>query len=62
MIVLLVYIDLSAEMQPLTVLDSLLHQQHLATLTYCLANPELSACNITRKNFMRIIGIDKRIK
>ena len=31
--VLLKYIDLSAEMQPLTVLVSLLHQQHLHRLT-----------------------------
>ena len=32
------------------------------TLTYCLATPELLACNIARKNFMRIIGNDKSIK
>ena len=63
--VLLEYIDLSAEMQPLTVLVSLLHQQTF-TLTYCLAcaTPELVllACNIARKNFMRKIGNDKSIK
>ena len=32
------------------------------TLTYCLATPELPVCNITRKNFKRIIGNDKSIK
>ena len=32
------------------------------TLTYCPATPELPACNIARKNFMRIIGNDKSIK
>ena len=34
------------------------------TLTYCFETPELPACNIARKNFMRIIGndIDKSIK
>ena len=32
------------------------------TLTYCLTTPKLPACNITRKNFMRIIGNDKSIK
>ena len=32
------------------------------TLTYCLATPDLPACNIARKNFMRIIGNDKSIK
>ena len=25
------------------------------TLTYCLATPELPACNIARKNFMRMM-------
>ena len=44
--------------------DAASHSTHFTaapeifTLTYCLATPELSACNIAKKNFMRIIGND----
>ena len=42
--------------------DAASHSTHFTvapatfTLTYCLATPELPACNIAKKNFMRTIG------
>ena len=42
--------------------DAASHNTHFTAAPATLTTPELPACNITKKNFMKIIGNDKSIK
>ena len=42
--------------------DAASHNTHFTAAPATCTTPELPACNIAKKNFMRIIGNDKSIK
>ena len=45
-----------------SVSDAASHNTHFTATPATFTTPELPACNIAKKNFMKIIGNDKSIK